>query len=138
MVDFNELRNKAQSLVSEHSTQVKSGIDKVGEVIGGKVGHDRTDPIEKKLHGLVDRLKGHPDPAAETMTGSAGPVGPDAPVAPSAAQPTPASPGPEPTVPDPGPTPPNPGPTPSTPTPASTPHPAEPSLPEQPGAKIIR
>ncbi|GAA1995041.1 antitoxin [Nakamurella flavida] len=119
MVDFNELRNKAQSLLSEHSDQVKSGIDKVGEVVGRKVGHDKADPIEQKLHGLVDRLKGDTDPAAEQTTGD------QAPTAPTAQQPTPTDPGPEPTVPAPAPTPPA-GPAPTTP--------VEPTLPEQPGS----
>ena len=58
MVDFGELKDKAQDLVSQHSDTVKQGISKAGEFVGDKVGHDKVDPIEDKLHGLVDQAAG--------------------------------------------------------------------------------
>lgn len=59
MVDFGELKDKAEDLVSEHSDQIKQGIDKVGDFVGDKIGHDKVDPVEEKLAGLVDRLGGN-------------------------------------------------------------------------------
>ena len=58
MVDFGELRDKAQDLVAQHSDTVKDGITKAGAFVGEKVGHDKVDPIEDKLHGLVDKAAG--------------------------------------------------------------------------------
>ncbi len=58
MVDFKQLRDKAQGLLTEHSDSVKQGITKAGSFVGGKVGRDKVDPIEDKLHGFVDRAAG--------------------------------------------------------------------------------
>ena len=46
VVDFDELKNKA------------------GDFVGEKVGHDKVDPVEDKLHGLVDKVAGREDPPA--------------------------------------------------------------------------
>ncbi len=68
MVDFNELKDKAQGLVAQHADSVKKGIGKAGDVVGDKVGHDKVDPIEEKLRDLVDKAAGRdeqpPPPAA--------------------------------------------------------------------------
>jgi hypothetical protein len=61
MVDFGELRAKAEDFVAEHDDQVKQGIGKVGDFVGNKIGHDKVDGIQDKLTGLVDSL-GHPSP----------------------------------------------------------------------------
>ncbi len=58
MVDFKQLRDKAQGLLADHSDSVKQGITKAGGFVGGKVGHDKVDPIEGKLHGFVDKAAG--------------------------------------------------------------------------------
>ena len=58
MVDFGELKDKAQDFVAEHDDQIKQGIDKAGDFIGDKIGHDKVDPIEAKLSGFVDSLGG--------------------------------------------------------------------------------
>ena len=65
MVDFNELKDKAQGLLSQHSDTIKDGITKTGDFVGEKVGHDKVDPIEEKLHGLVDKAarRDQPPPA---------------------------------------------------------------------------
>ncbi|MFN8200322.1 MAG: antitoxin [Nakamurella multipartita] len=58
MVDFNELKDKAQGLVAQHADTIKDGITKTGDFVGEKLGHDKVDPIEQKLHGLVDQAAG--------------------------------------------------------------------------------
>jgi hypothetical protein len=88
MVDFNELADKAKGLVGDHADQIKSGIDKTGDFVGGKIGRDKVDPIQEKVKGLVDKLAGdQAAPSAEPTT----------PPAPPAAQEPPA-PAPEPPV----------------------------------------
>jgi len=66
MVDFNELKDKAQGLLSQHSDTIKDGITKTGDFVGEKVGHDKVDPIEEKLHGLVDKAARTDEPPAAT------------------------------------------------------------------------
>lgn len=59
MVDFGELKDKAQDLVGDHADQIKSGIDKVGDFVGDKIGHDKVDPIEEKLSSAIDSIAGN-------------------------------------------------------------------------------
>lgn len=61
MVDFGELKDKAQDLVAQHADSVKDGITKAGDFVGEKVGHDKINPIEDKLHDLVDKAAGRDD-----------------------------------------------------------------------------
>jgi hypothetical protein len=69
MVDFNELADKAKGLVGDHADQIKSGIDKTGDFVGGKIGRDKVDPIQEKVKGLVDKLAAaQPAPSAEPTT----------------------------------------------------------------------
>lgn len=89
MVDFGELKDKAQNLVAEHSDQVKQGIEKVGDFVGNKLGHDKVDPIEDKLASFVDGLGG-PKAAEQPVTPPAPPVVP--PPTPSAAPVVPSPP----------------------------------------------
>jgi hypothetical protein len=72
MVDFDELKNKAQDLVAQHSDTIKDGISKTGDFVGDKVGHDKVDPIEEKLHDLVDKAAGKDGqpPAPPTAPGA--------------------------------------------------------------------
>lgn len=67
MVDFGELKAKAEVFVSEHDDQIKQGIDKVGDFVGNKIGHDKVDGIGEKLTGYVDSLGQHR--AGETPDG---------------------------------------------------------------------
>ena len=62
MVDFSGLADKAKNLVAEHSDQVKGGVDKVGEFVGNKIGHDKVDPIENKIGEFVDKIAGDKTP----------------------------------------------------------------------------
>jgi len=68
MVDFSGLADKAKDLVAEHSEQVKSGVEKVGEFAGNKFGHDKVDPIEDKIGAFVDKLAGEQDPPVPPVT----------------------------------------------------------------------
>lgn len=59
MVDFDELKDKAEGFVGEHADAIKGGIDKAGDFVAGKVGHGETvDKVESALGGLVDKLSG--------------------------------------------------------------------------------
>jgi hypothetical protein len=66
MVDFDELKNKAKDLVAQHAGSIKDGITKTGDFVGDKVGHDKVDPIEEKLHDLVDKAAGRDEPPPPT------------------------------------------------------------------------
>ena len=56
MVDFDELKNKAEGLLHEHGDKVESGIDKVADIAGQKFGHeDQIDSAAEKLKGFVDK-----------------------------------------------------------------------------------
>jgi hypothetical protein len=69
MVDFDELRGKAEELLGEHSDQVESGIDKLADLAGKQFGHaGQIDQAADKLKGFVadqqqDSAGRHPGPA---------------------------------------------------------------------------
>lgn len=75
MVDFGELKDKAEAFATEHASQIKQGIGKAGDLVGGRIGHDKVDPIESKLTGFLDGLgdksKETPAPPAATPTAPA-------------------------------------------------------------------
>ena len=57
MVDFGELKDKAEGFVAEHSDQVKGGVEKVGDFIEGKIGHgDKIDAAQEKVSGFLDNI----------------------------------------------------------------------------------
>jgi hypothetical protein len=70
MVDFSGLADKAKNLVAEHSEQVKGGVEKVGDFVGNKIGHDKADAVEDKIGAFVDQLAGDrtPDGAVTPST----------------------------------------------------------------------
>jgi hypothetical protein len=76
MVDFDELKNKAQGFVDQHADTVKGGITKAGDFVGSKIGDEKVDPIEEKLHDVVDTLAGRnenpPTPPAPPETDAPG------------------------------------------------------------------
>jgi hypothetical protein len=54
MVDFDELRSRAESLLGEHSDQVESGIDKLSDLAGKQFGHaGQIDQAADKLKDFV-------------------------------------------------------------------------------------
>lgn len=56
MVDFGELKDKAEAFATEHAAQIKQGIGKAGDLVGNKIGHDKVDKVEEKLTGYLDGL----------------------------------------------------------------------------------
>jgi hypothetical protein len=55
MVDFDDLKGKAESLLGEHGDQVEDGIDKLADLAGKKFGHaSQIDQAADKLKGFVD------------------------------------------------------------------------------------
>ena len=67
MVDFGELKGKADELLSQHADQAKTGLGKAGDLAGDRFGHEKVDPLEDKATGYIDGL-GHSDPPAEQPT----------------------------------------------------------------------
>jgi hypothetical protein len=62
MVDFDELRGKAESLLGEHSDQVEGGIDKLADLAGKQFGHaGQIDAAAGKLKDFVTEQ----DPSAQ-------------------------------------------------------------------------
>ncbi|HZC71015.1 MAG TPA: antitoxin [Jatrophihabitans sp.] len=55
MVDFDDLRDKAEKLLGEHGDKVEDGIDKLADVAGNRLGHEtQIDQAADKLKGFVD------------------------------------------------------------------------------------
>lgn len=55
MVDFDDLRKKAEGLLGEHGDQVEEGIDKLADLAGKKYGHEsEIDKAAGKLKDFVD------------------------------------------------------------------------------------
>lgn len=60
MVDFGDLKKKAEDAVNEHGDQIKDGVSKAADAIADKVGHaDKIKKAEDALTGLVDKLGGN-------------------------------------------------------------------------------
>ncbi len=59
MVDFGELKDKAQDFVGDHADQVKEGIDKAGDFVADKIGHEeQVQKAEDAVSGFVDKIAG--------------------------------------------------------------------------------
>ncbi len=57
MVDFGELKDKAEDFVGEHADQVKEGVDKAGDFVADKIGHEeQVQKAEDAIGGFVDKL----------------------------------------------------------------------------------
>jgi hypothetical protein len=57
MVDFDQLKDKAQGLIGDHADQVKQGIDKAGTFVSQKIGgEDKIRGVQDALTGLVDKI----------------------------------------------------------------------------------
>lgn len=87
MIDFDELRGKAESLLGEHADQVEDGIGKLAELAGKQFGHaGQIDQAAEKLKGFVDAQQGgaqanrpRPGPAQAGPRGAGKPGGPGKP-----------------------------------------------------------
>ncbi|WP_353650077.1 antitoxin [Nakamurella sp. A5-74] len=100
MVDFGGLKNKVEGFIADNDEKIKSGIEKAGDFVGGKIGHEKVDGVEDKLTGLVDKLAGN-DQEPTVPPAATPPVTPPAatpPVTPPAATTPPVTP-PAPTTP---------------------------------------
>ena len=63
MVDFDELKARAESLLGEHPDQVESGIDKLADLAGKQFGHAaQIDEAADKLKAFVDEQRSVPGP----------------------------------------------------------------------------
>lgn len=67
MVDFDDLKGKAESLLGEHGDQVEDGIDKLADLAGKKFGHTSQidqaadklkDYVEEQEHGGAQQRRG--------------------------------------------------------------------------------
>ncbi|MEJ7651145.1 MAG: antitoxin [Nakamurella sp.] len=100
MVDFGGLKNKVEGFIAENDEKIKSGIEKAGDFVGGKIGHEKVDGVEDKLTGLVDKLAGNDQeptvpPAAtppSTPPAATPPVTPPAATTPPVTPPAPTTP----------------------------------------------
>jgi hypothetical protein len=63
MVDFDDLKNKAEALLDEHGDQIEDGIEKVAGLAGKKFGHEgQIDQAADKLKDFVDDRQAKPGP----------------------------------------------------------------------------
>jgi hypothetical protein len=67
--DLGDLADKAKDLVGDHSSEIKDGIDKVADLVGGKVGAD----ARKKVEDVAGTAKGLVDDVGETSKKSTKP-----------------------------------------------------------------
>lgn len=59
MVDFGELKDKAEDFVGEHADQVKQGVDKAGDFVADKIGHEeQVEKAEGAIGSFIDNLGG--------------------------------------------------------------------------------
>lgn len=56
MIDLGGLKDKATDLIGDNADKIKDGVEKVGDFVGNKIGHDKVDPIEDKIDSFVDGL----------------------------------------------------------------------------------
>ena len=64
-IDFNELKNKAEGLLEQHGDKIEDGVEKAGELVKGKFGHEQqVDQVVDKIQDLIpDRPQTHGDQA---------------------------------------------------------------------------
>lgn len=56
-MDFDALKGKAEDLLDEHGDKIEDGVEKLGDVVKGKFGH------EEEVDGVVGKIKDLiPDP----------------------------------------------------------------------------
>lgn len=73
MVDFDDLKGKAESLLSEHGDQVDDGIDKLADLAGKKFGHaGQIDQAAEKIKGFVAEQQDGPGESGGSQRGPGG------------------------------------------------------------------
>ena len=61
MVDFDELRSKAEAVAKEHGDQIDKGIDGLADLAGKRFGHGgQIEQTADKLKGFVDEQNARP------------------------------------------------------------------------------
>ena len=67
MVDFDDLKGKAEELLGEHGDQVEDGIDKLADLAGKKFGHEsQIDRAADKVNDFVDEQQARQHPKQAT------------------------------------------------------------------------
>ncbi|WP_018683383.1 antitoxin [Actinokineospora enzanensis] len=72
-IDFNELRNKAEGLLQQHGDKIEEGVEKAGEFVKGKFGHEsQVDAVVDKIQDLIPDKPAQPGdkPAAQPEGGA--------------------------------------------------------------------
>jgi hypothetical protein len=65
MVDFGELKDKAEDFVGDHADQIKQGVDKAGDFVADKIGHqEQVEKAESAIGGFIDKLADDKDAPA--------------------------------------------------------------------------
>ncbi|WP_156755166.1 antitoxin [Actinokineospora pegani] len=63
-IDFNELKNKAAGLVEQHGDKIEDGLEKAGDLVKGKFGHEQqVDQVVDKIQDLIPDKKPEDDRA---------------------------------------------------------------------------
>ncbi|WP_424183814.1 antitoxin [Actinokineospora sp. G85] len=63
-IDFTELKNKAAGLVEQHSDKIEDGLEKAGDLVKGKFGHEQqVDQVVDKIQELIPDKKPEGDQA---------------------------------------------------------------------------
>jgi hypothetical protein len=65
-IDFNELKNKAEGLVEQHGDKIEQGVEKVGDLVKGKFGHD--EQVDGAVDKIQDLIPDKPGAAAQETT----------------------------------------------------------------------
>ena len=53
-IDFEGLKNKAEDLVEQHGDKIEQGVEKAGDFVKSKFGHDETvDKVVDKVQDVI-------------------------------------------------------------------------------------
>ncbi|GAA3024954.1 antitoxin [Actinokineospora globicatena] len=53
-IDFNQLKQQAESLVEQHGDKIEQGVEQAGEFVKGKFGHEsQVDAVVDKIQDLI-------------------------------------------------------------------------------------
>ena len=53
-IDFDGLKNKAEDLLEEHGEKIEQGVEKAGDFVKSKLGHDETvDKVVDKIQDFI-------------------------------------------------------------------------------------
>ncbi len=53
-IDFNQLKQQAEGLLEQHGDKIEDGVEKAGEFVKGKFGHEsQVDTVVDKIQDLI-------------------------------------------------------------------------------------